>query len=61
MLDSWVKDFNVFQTAPELDFPWYVREYKFDHEGGRLDIWLGFREPTSLTCSVCQTPEQRER
>jgi len=38
MLDSWAEDFNVFQAALELDFPWYVREYKFDHEGGSFSF-----------------------
>ncbi|MCY0887870.1 MAG: ISL3 family transposase [Alicyclobacillaceae bacterium] len=58
MPDSWVEEYSVFQAALELEFPWYVRNYKFDHENGRLDIWLGFRGPMPLTCSVCQTPEQ---
>ena len=45
MMDNWAEELHMFQAALEIEFPWYVRGYEFNHEEGRLDIWIGFMEP----------------
>ncbi len=58
MDDHRLEELELFKTALEIQYPWYIREYAFSREEGRLDIWIGLMDTPPMTCSYCQTDNQ---
>ena len=58
MDDHRLEELELFKAALEIQYPWYIREYAFSREEGRLDIWIGLMDTPPMTCSYCQTDNQ---
>ncbi|MGI6625617.1 MAG: ISL3 family transposase [Limnochordia bacterium] len=44
---------GLFQSALGIEEPWYVSEYQFDSESGRLGLNIDFRKGSRFICPVC--------
>src|SRR5665648_1093721 len=47
---------NLFQTALNIEDPWFIKNIEFAHESNQLDIWIDFKVGSKFDCPICNKP-----
>lgn len=47
---------ELFQSALNIEDPWFVKDIGFDQGSKRLDIWIDFKVGSTFECPKCNKP-----
>lgn len=58
-MNNFKKDYSAFETALDIEPPWYVTEYALNLEQGALNIYLNFHRGSTFVCPHCGHPHTK--